>query len=155
MIPHTVLAAAAFLLFFELARFDQGYATVLYWIGFIVAPVITIFGGAAWGSRRLYGYPDLGPHPSRAALVAVAVLAGVLVGLEQKHSDIQKTEQAVKTWVEAGEKGTPPRTHLGFLAPPDPIKGLDEDGADVWGFPVGNDRWRLHPELSNFSAKAG
>ena len=141
--PHAVLAGIAFVLFFELARYDQGYSNVLYWVGFLVAPILAIFGGAAWGSRRVYGWPDLGPSPSRAALVSAAVLVGVLMGVRTKVDDVQKSEAALKAWVQHGAVGVPPRTTLGFLAPPEPEKGLDEDGDEVWGFPVGNQRWRL------------
>ena len=142
-IPHALLAGIAFLLFYELARYDQGHAEVLYYVAFIFAPLSTIFGGAAWGSRRLYGWPDLGPHPSRAALVSAAVLIGVLAGLDKKPMDIQASEEVLRTWVQQGATGEPPRTTLGFVAPPYPRKGVDEKGLEVWGFPVGNQRWRL------------
>lgn len=142
-IPHVVLAGIAFVLFFELMRYDQGHPEVLYYVGFLLAPVIAIFGGAAWGSRRLYGWPDLGPSPSRAALVAAAVLVSVLVGLDRKPQDIRTTEETLKAWVQRGAVGTPPASALGFIAPPPPSKGVDASGAEVWGFPIGNDRWRL------------
>ena len=141
--PHALLAAAAFVLFFEISRYDQGYPSLLTWIGFLVAPVLAIFGGAAWGSRRLYGWPDLGPAPSRIALIAAAVLVGVLMGMRQKPKDIQASEQALEQWVRSGATGEPGATRLGFLAPPVPSKGVDADGQSAWGFPVGNDHWRM------------
>lgn len=142
-VPHALLAALAFVLFFEITRYDQGYPELLTWIGFLVAPVLAIFGGAAWGSRRLYGWPDLGPMPSRIALVAAAVLVGVLLGMRQKPDDIRESENALKGWVQAGAQGDPPATKLGFLAPPIAEKGVDAKAGATWGFPVGNHHWRV------------
>ena len=141
-LPHAVLAALSLGLFFELARYDQGYPGVLYTVGFLAAPIIAIFGGAAWGSRRLYGWPDLGPGPPRAALIAAAVLAGVLWGVRHKERDVRETEARVNAWINAGAKGPPPRTTLGFVAPPPVAQRTNPDGTVRWSFPLGNDRWR-------------
>ncbi len=126
-----LLAAGAM----EIARWDHGHPDWLLWIGWIGAPVIVIFGAAAAGVRRWYGWPDLGPLPGRLALLGAAVLGGVLLGSQVKPSDVDATiergetlRRAIATWRDAHggawparlEEAVPdaPRTRMGWVAPP-------------------------------------
>jgi hypothetical protein len=83
----------------EFARFDHGRPEWLFAIGFVAAPVVVIFGGAAWGVRRWYGFPDLGPLPGRLALAAGGLVAGMLVGQQVKVADVRASEErGVEIW---------------------------------------------------------
>lgn len=144
-IPIAVVALACFAGFLELARYDHGHADLLTWVGFVGAPVCAILGGAAWGSRRFYGWPDLGPHPSRLALVSAAVLVGVLVGSRVREQDIEVSKARVEalranrratkvTWLE--DYGFPPRSRMGLLDPPPISSSTDGKGREVISFPI-------------------
>lgn len=119
----------------EIARWDHGHPDWLLWIGWIGAPVTVIFGGAAAGARRWYGWPDLGPLPGRLALLAGAALVGILLGSQVKLSDVRATlergegvRRSIAAWREAHggawparlEEAVPdaPRTRMGWVAPP-------------------------------------
>ena len=131
------LLALAVLLFFaglELARNDHGLAHVLFPIAFVAAPILVIFGGAAAGVRRFYGWPDLGPTPGRLAAVAGGLLLGVLFGARVREADVEASmargrdvatalawrQQGTGTWPARIADLFPdePRTRLGWLAPP-------------------------------------
>ena len=142
--PLSLLALALFLAGTEYARFDHGHPDWLLWIGFVGAPVVVIFGGAAWGVRRWYGWPDWGPLPGRLAAVAAALLVGILAGSAAKEGDVAETMRRgegiaakVRAWRMAhGGRGPAtleeavgedvPRTAMGLAAPPpfayDPAK---------------------------------
>ena len=155
-LPIGLLCAVGFWIFFELARFDHGHAELLFTVGLLGAPIVAIFGGAAWGTRRFYGWPDFGPHPGRAALVAAAILAGVLAGSRTKEGDVRRTRAQAEgmrvrlvSWQEEHgrwpgrlepNKASAPRTHMGALAPPPYAYGLDRDGRAVIEFPVDSER---------------
>jgi hypothetical protein len=126
-----VLAAAGF----ELSRWDHGQPGWLLPLGFVGAPVIVIFGAAAEGARRWYGWPDFGPVPGRLALAAAALLAGVVAGQRVKDDDVEATmargravARDLRAWSAANagrwpatlEEAVPdaPRTRLGWLSPP-------------------------------------
>lgn len=119
----------------EYARFDHGRADWVLWLGFVGAPVAVIFGGAAAGARRWYGWPDLGPIPGRLAAVAAVLLLGVMVGTQIKESDVRETidrgevlRRRVRAWRDAHEGRWPaalsdaapdaPTTRMGGFAPP-------------------------------------
>lgn len=119
----------------EIARWDHGHPDWLLWIGWVGAPVIVIFGAAAAGVRRWYGWPDLGPLPGRLALLGAAALVGILVGSQVKPSDVDASvergdtlRRAIAAWREAHggawparlEEAAPdaPRTRMGWVAPP-------------------------------------
>jgi hypothetical protein len=124
------LAAAAT----ELARWDHGAPDAFFAVAFVVAPVVLIFGAAAAGARRWYGWPDLGPLPGRAACLAGAVVAGVLLGVRVGESDVAETQargarlaREIRAWRDVHGRWPsrleeavedPPRTRLGALAPP-------------------------------------
>jgi len=153
-VPLLVLALVGAAAAFELARYDHGWHRALYGVAFVGAPILTIFGGAAAGVRRWYGWPDLGPTPGRLATVSAAILLGFLFGTNAKQADVAATIHrgdtlalAVRahrtahdgTWPARLEEATPdvPRTHMGALAPP----AFDWDAAThVLGFPVGGGR---------------
>lgn len=134
-IPMALLVAALFAGALELARYDHGHARLLTWVGWVGAPVGAILGGAAWGTRRFYGWPDLGPHPSRVGLASAAVLLGVLVGSSVKRADVEESQArgealrtAVLAWQAAHGGALPatldeaapraPRTRMGGFDPP-------------------------------------
>jgi hypothetical protein len=119
----------------ETTRFDPSRGDALFWIGVIAAPVVVIFGSAAAGVRRWYGWPDLGPLPGRAAVVAGLLLLGILVGMRVKEADVRVTlergdaiRDAVQAWRSSHDGAWPatlseaapgaPRTRLGLLDPP-------------------------------------
>jgi hypothetical protein len=118
----------------ELARNDHGLAEVVFPVAFVAAPILVIFGGAAAGVRRFYGWPDLGPTPGRLAAVAAALLVGVLVGTRVREADVEASmgrgrEIAIAmAWRQRGTGAwpariedlfpDPPRTRLGWIAPP-------------------------------------
>jgi hypothetical protein len=141
-----VLCAASL----ELARWDHGIGRSWFWVAFVVAPVVLIFGGAAAGVRRWYGWPDFGPGPGRAALLAAAVVAGSLAGSRVREDDVAVTQargerlrREVRAWREANgrwparlEEAVPgaPRTRLGLVAPP-PFSY--DGGRRTLSFPLG------------------
>ena len=119
----------------EFARFDHGHPDWLFSIGFVAAPVLLIFSGAAWGARKWYGWPDLGPLPGRLALSTVGLLVGILVGQQMKVADVVESQergvviwQKVKEWraahggewparIEDAAPDAPP-SRMGLVAPP-------------------------------------
>jgi len=130
-----VVGVLLFAGFLELARYDHGYEDLLFLGGFVVAPLVLILAGSLWGSRRFYGWPDLGRYPGRVALLCLAVVAGVLVGTNVKRDDVAASKQAAEAmrgrlvaWRAAHEGRWPehlsdavdevPVTRLGVLAPP-------------------------------------
>jgi hypothetical protein len=134
-LPVPLVGVLAGLVAAETARYDPSRGEALFWIGTIAAPVVVIFGAAAAGVRRWYGWPDLGPAPGRAAAVAGLVLLGILAGSRAKESDVIVTQErgeairdAVSAWRASHGGGWPatlaeaapdaPRTRLGLVAPP-------------------------------------
>lgn len=133
-LPLLGLAALLLLAGLELARNDHGLADVVFPVAFVAAPVVVIFGGAAAGARRFYGWPDLGPTPGRLAAVAAALLLGVLAGTRVREADVEVSmargrevavalagrRQGTGTWPARIADLFPdePRTRLGWLAPP-------------------------------------
>jgi hypothetical protein len=133
--PLLAYAALVALAGFELSRWDHGQPDWILALGFVGAPIVVIFGAAAEGVRRWYGWPDFGPVPGRLALVAGALLAGVVVGQKVKADDVEATMVRGRgiakdvrawsaahggAWPKALEDAVPaaPRTRLGWLAPP-------------------------------------
>lgn len=119
----------------EFARYDHGHGDWTLWIAFVFAPVVVIFGGAAAGVRKWYGWPDFGPIPGRLAAVAGTLLVGVLVGTQIKASDVELTRErgealrrAVRSYRDAHGGVWPatlaqaapdaPTTRMGGFAPP-------------------------------------
>jgi hypothetical protein len=78
--PPAVVAVLLGLAAFDLARYDHGLGDAVFAVAWVGAPVAAIFAGALWGTRRLYGWPDLGPLPGRVAASAVAILVGFFIG---------------------------------------------------------------------------
>lgn len=157
-VPMVLLGAALFAIFLELTRFDHGHGQAYWWIGYVFAPVILIFGGAAFGSRRFYGWPDLGATPSRAAFTALCILIGVLVGTNMRATDVTSSRAKAETmrtellaWRDANGGAFPkqledalpsvPRTELGMLAPPPYAYGQDGRGRAVLAIPFGPESW--------------
>lgn len=153
-IPVTLLALVLGFCFFELARHDHGHTRVLSLMGWIVAPLVLIFGGASWGTRRFYGWPDFGPHPSRAAVVALGILLGVLWGSNAQLQDLRASQRTAETLREQilafrsanadqwpaslGLVADPvPTTSMGMLAPPPFRYGRDVQGKTVLAIPLG------------------
>jgi hypothetical protein len=141
-IPMALLTPACAAVFLELARYDHGHADLLTWVGFVGAPVCAILGGAAW---RFYGWPDLGPHPSRLALVSAAVLVGVLVGSRVREQDIEvskaRAEALRAEWQATGvreifHKELPHRSRMGLIDPPRFALSTDAKGRTVIWFPI-------------------
>lgn len=93
LVPLALFALGLGLCAVEFARYDHGHGDWVLWIAFVFAPVLVIFGGAAAGVRKWYGWPDLGPIPGRLAAVAGALLLGVLVGTQIKSSDVELTRE--------------------------------------------------------------
>ena len=132
--PLVLYGLALALFGMEIARYDRGHADWSLWICFVGAPVLVIFGGAAAGARRGYGWPDLGPTPGRLAAVAGALLVGVLLGAQVHASDVEASEARgleVRAALRAYEAahGAPaksvedalpaaPRTRMGWFSPP-------------------------------------
>lgn len=153
-ISWIVFAAALAFAAVEYTRFDHGHPDWSLWIGFVGAPVLVIFGGAAEGARRWYGWPDLGPVPGRLAAVAAAVLVGVLVGTQITPSDVELTRErgerlrtAIRAyrdahdgrWPATLEEAVPstPTTRMGgFDSPPFRY----DAAAHELRFPLGTDR---------------
>ncbi len=146
--PVAALAVLLGALAAEGMRFDHGQADTLFWVGWVAAPLVAIFGGAAWGARRWYGWPDLGVHPPRAALVALGILVGVLVGSRLHAQDVAASRARLDALLAAG---APParlaaeRSQMGWLDPPRYRRATDADGRVVWGFPAGGDAWLARP----------
>ena len=114
-----------------------------------------ILGGALWGSRRFYGYPDLGSVPSRAAAVAAVILLAVFIGVQAKQKDVQETQaraealrEAWLEWVQKNEGRIPatletfapdaPPTRMGMIAPPPFQYGRSTHFPVAIGFPYGD-----------------
>jgi len=142
-LPLSALALALAFTGMEFARYDRGHPDWLLWIGFVGAPVVVIFGGAAWGVRRWYGWPDLGPVPGRLALVAAALLLGILVGSRVKEGDVEASMRRgdeIAGRIRAGSAGIdwtrPPLTSMGWLSPPP----FSSNGREL-SFPIGSGRW--------------
>ena len=152
-VPLGVLCAASFVLFLELTRYDHGHAQLLFAVGTIGAPLGAIFGGASWGTRRFYGWPDLGPHPSRLGLWSLAILLGVLLGARQREQDVlvsqergEELRRQVAAWRETHgatgpaslEEAAPqaPRTRMGWFSPPPFELRADPRGAPTIVFPI-------------------
>jgi hypothetical protein len=152
-LPLGGLCALSFAATFELTRFDHGHEEALFLVGALGAPIGAILGGAAWGTRRFYGWPDLGPHPSRLGLWCAAILLGVLAGTRQKADDVAVSQargdeiaRKVLAWREAHGGAVPPsleaavpdapRTRMGWLAPPAYTLHAEPGGALVLEFPV-------------------
>jgi hypothetical protein len=134
-IPLALLCAASVLVFHELARYDHGHPDLLFAVGYVGAPVGAILGGASWGTRRFYGWPDLGPHPSRLALWCLTILLAVMLGTRQRADDLLVTKGRAEdlrrqliAWRDAHAGAWPatldavgrdtPRTALGAWDPP-------------------------------------
>lgn len=162
LLPPALLAALCFLVFLELARYDHGYREVLYKIGVLGAPIVLIFAASAWGTRRFYGWPDFGPQPGRAALVCVAILAGVYIGTAFHDQDVEATKvrgnaiaREVRNWRDAHEGRWPAKledavdpvesTRMGGWASPPFTYERTEKGA-VLSFPASS-RMRLELDL--------
>jgi hypothetical protein len=155
-LPRLVLAAVAAVAFaasLELTRYDHGTGRAFFWVAFVAAPVVVIFGAAAAGVRRWYGWPDLGPGPGRAALVASAVVLGVLVGTRVHENDVLATQargsrlaQVVRAWRDAhgawparlDDLADVPTTRMGALRPP-PFR-YEREGPTL-SFPIGAETW--------------
>lgn len=152
-LPLGLLCALSLVAFWELARYDHGHGQLLFQVGTIGAPLGAIFGGASWGTRRFYGWPDLGPHPSRLGLWCLAILLGVLIGTQQREQDVAISKERgedlrlqVAAWSAAHGGQAPaslaeavpqaPRTRMGWLAPPPFELSADAKGAPRLGFPV-------------------
>lgn len=157
-VPLLLLGASMFFAMLELTRFDHGHGEAYWLLSMVIAPIVLIFGGAAWGTRRFYGWPDLGDHPSRAAFIALCMLLGVLIGGRLQAEDIQASQQtaqevrsALLAWRDAHEGAYPlrldeavspvPRTSLGMIAPPPFAYGLDADGMPLLAIPVRTASW--------------
>ena len=160
--PILGLSLLAFAAFLEMARYDHGHPEILLRIGAIGAPVVLIFGGAAWGTRRFYGWPDFGRHPPRAALVAAAIVVGVLLGARVWEEDVVEScgrgealRGRVLAWQAAHEGRWPdalaeaapdaPRTRLGLLDPPAFEYEAAADGTRAITFPVSAGRDMVLP----------
>lgn len=156
-VPLALLSVGLFLVFRELARYDLGHADLLNAVGLIGAPVGAILGGAAWGTRRFYGWPDLGPHPSRLGLASAAVLLGVLLGTRTRDHDVADSQRVAETlrlqvlawrashadaWPTTLEQAVPapPRTHMGTWDPPAFALATAPDGRRVLRFPLSTTR---------------
>lgn len=157
-VPLLILGAGVFAVLLELTRWDHGLTDAYWMLSLVVAPIVLIFGGAAWGTRRFYGWPDLGHHPSRAAFVALCMLLGVLVGKQLHEDDVRASQRraesvraAVIAWRNAHEGTYPanladaidpvPSTALGALAPPPLAYGRDQAGRPLLAIPLRADAW--------------
>ena len=147
-LPVVFVALALALLFFELARFDHGYEDALFGLGFLIAPLGLILAASLWGSRRFYGWPDLGPHPGRVAILCLAVLVGVLAGTNRKREDVatsQQTAESVRTqvlaWRDAHEGRWP--AHLADVVTPLPVTSLGVLGPPSYEYVVTPDDARI------------
>ncbi len=151
--PLGLLCAALVAVFHELARWSHGQDGFFFGVGWIGAPVAAILGGASWGTRRFYGWPDLGPHPSRLALAASAVLLGVLLGTHRWPEDVARTQargeelrRGLLAWREAHGGRWPERleeavpapgpTRLGAWDPPPFELRASAGGRAVLAFPI-------------------
>lgn len=134
--PVVLLALLLGIAAIEFMRFDQGLGDAVFAVAFVAAPIVAIFCGALWGSRRFYGWPDLGPMPGRAAAVSLAILLGVLIGTKIREIwDVPATRERAERvreklleWRTSNAGRWPasfaeaevgaPRTRLGTLRPP-------------------------------------
>lgn len=153
-----LLAVAAGYCFYELARYDLGYPEIVAWIGWLACPIIVIFGASAWGTRRFYGWPNLGPHPGRAAIVAGAIVLGMLAGADKHVEDERTTLRLVReihAKLEARAKATghwpasleavghaDARSSMGTIDPPPIRYGLDHNGQPSLAFAVSSSVYR-------------
>ncbi len=146
--PTLLLGLGRGALFMEWTRFSHGHTDTLFWVGWIAAPLVSIFGGAAWGVRRFYGWPDLGVHPPRAAAVAACILVGVLAGSRLHAKDVEESQQRLDALLAAQ---TPEATIcataslMGRWSPPPYEKRVDAQGQAWWAFPTGADSWLARP----------
>lgn len=154
-LPIIFLCGLVFPLFFELARYDHGWSDAYFAITWIGAPIVAILGGALWGSRKFYGYPDLGSVPSRAAAVAAVILLAVFIGVQAKQTDVKKSQAGAEelrtawlAWVEAHDGKIPPtletfapdapHSSMGFVSPPPFVYGRSTHFSVAIGFPYGD-----------------
>ena len=145
--PIVLCALLAGLAFMEIARFDHGFKDTLVWVGWIGAPLVAIFGGAAWGVRKFYGWPDFGVHPPRAAAVALAILLGVAIGSRVKAIDVRVSQERVEDAARADVHTALPTSRMGWLAPP-PIERMNTKAGDRWLFAVASDAFRVFDPAS-------
>ena len=152
-VPWILFALALCVAAVEFTRYDHGHGDWVLWIGFVGAPVIVIFGGAAAGARRWYGWPDLGPVPGRLAAIAAMLLLGVMIGTQVKQSDVEITRErgeglrsAIRSFRDAHDGHwpatleeavpNPPTTRMGGFDSP-PFR-YDAATHALW-FPIGSD----------------
>ncbi len=140
--PVVLCAVLLGFAFFEIARYDHGFSETLVWVGWIGAPLVAIFGGAAWGVRKFYGWPDFGVHPPRAALVALAILLGVHVGSRVKVIDVRISQERVEQAAASTISEPLPSSRMGWLAPP-PIERLRRGDKHLLTFAVASDAFRV------------
>lgn len=152
-LPMAVLCLLSLAAACELTRYDQGRGQLLFLVGTVGAPLGAIFGGASWGTRRFYGWPDLGPHPSRLGLWCLALLLGVMVGSQLREGDVRESQARgdallarVQAWRAAHPGAAPasleaiapdaPPTRMGWLAPPAFALVTEPGGGLALSFPV-------------------
>lgn len=152
-LPMALVCAVFFTGALEFARYDHGHPFLFTWVGFVVAPIGAILGGASWGTRRFYGWPDFGPFPSRVALACAAILFGVLLGAGMQAEDVRVSKEraeALRTqvrawrdahggaWPKALAEAAPdaPASRMGWIAPPRYALALDAPGGASIAFPL-------------------
>ncbi len=152
-LPLALLCAVSLAALCELTRYDQGRGQLLFLVGTVGAPLGAIFGGASWGTRRFYGWPDLGPHPSRLGLWCLSLLLGVMAGSQWRAADVRESQargdallERVQAWRTAHPGAAPasleaiapdaPSTRMGWLAPPAFALVAEPDGGLALSFPV-------------------
>jgi hypothetical protein len=152
-LPMALLSAVLFTGGLELARYDHGHAFLLTWVGFVIAPLGAILGGASWGTRRFYGWPDFGPHPSRVGLACAAILFGVLLGAGMQAEDVRVSKERAEAlrgellawrtahggaWPATLGEAVPqaPRSRMGAFGPPGYWLARDAAGVASIAFPL-------------------
>jgi hypothetical protein len=151
--PIVLLTLACGLLFIEWTRWDHGQGEAWYAIGMIAAPIVAIFGGAAWGAGKYFGWVELTALPGRAAAVAAGVLLGVLVGTQVRDRrdvpESMRRAEALRTEIVAWQSKNlgrwpdslrqagiePPPTAMGFVSPPPFEYATAASGATI-SFPL-------------------